>query len=246
MKLFGRHQTMLALVVPFAAFFLLDILFRSLDSYRFDQSDLQQGVDATLYLTVVIARVLVIGMFLAIFTRTYLALFPFRIDYWGLIVGVLGAVLWIGICYLQIESSLLFTLGCPEDWLAKRDAVNPFLLYSDPRSLGVFLVFRFALLVMMVPIAEELFLRGFLMRAMDSENWENVPLAKIGSFGLVVGTLYGMVSHPGEMIAATVWFSLVTVLMVKTNRFWNCVLAHVVTNLILGIYICQTENWQLW
>jgi CAAX prenyl protease-like protein len=99
---------------------------------------------------------------------------------------------------------------------------------------------------MMVPIAEELFLRGFLMRAVDCQDWQRLPLTQIGSAGLVAGTVYGVASHPSEAIAAAVWFSLVTLLMVKTGKFWNCVLAHAITNLLLGVYVCMTGNWHLW
>ena len=49
-----------------------------------------------------------------------------------------------------------------------------------------------------------------------------------------------------EAIAAIAWFSLVTVLMVRTKNVWDCVVAHAVTNLLLGIYVIWFEQWQLW
>ena len=51
--------------------------------------------------------------------------------------------------------------------------------------------------------------------------------------------------HPGELLAAFVWFSMVTWLMVRTRNIWDCVVAHAVTNLLLGIYVVTTGNWQL-
>jgi hypothetical protein len=49
--------------------------------------------------------------------------------------------------------------------------------------------------------------------------------------------------HPGEFIAALVWFTLVTWLMVRTRNIWDCVVAHALTNLLLGCYVLATGKW---
>ena len=43
--------------------------------------------------------------------------------------------------------------------------------------------------------------------------------------------------QPGEFLAAAVWFGMVTWLMVRTRNIWDCVAAHAVTNVLLGIYV---------
>jgi hypothetical protein len=48
------------------------------------------------------------------------------------------------------------------------------------------------------------------------------------------------------MFAAVVWFSLVTWLMIRTGNIWDCVAAHAVTNLLLGIYVLVSHDWHLW
>jgi hypothetical protein len=53
-------------------------------------------------------------------------------------------------------------------------------------------------------------------------------------------------SRLSVLIAALVWFSLVSFLMVRTGKFWNCVLAHAITNGLLGIYVITFHQWQLW
>ncbi|MGB7348144.1 MAG: CPBP family glutamic-type intramembrane protease [Pirellulaceae bacterium] len=242
----SRYRLTIAWVAPLAAFFLVASLFGNLLPYRGSHSGPQLDIDGTRYLSFIVVRVIAIGLVVAFFLKTYLKTFPFRIDRWGVIAGVVGAAIWIGLCSLQIESAVVSGLGLSDDLLGTRDSVNPFAVYSDSLAFYTFLAFRFTLLVIAVPIAEELFLRGFLMRAMDSENWHDLPLANIGTYGLVIGTVYGIAAHPSEAIAAAFWFSLITWLMVKTGRFWNCVLAHAITNLILGIYVCQSGNWHLW
>ena len=49
-----------------------------------------------------------------------------------------------------------------------------------------------------------------------------------------------------EALAAIAWFSLVTWLVNRTGKFWDAVVAHAVTNLLLGIYVCTYSQWQLW
>jgi hypothetical protein len=62
----------------------------------------------------------------------------------------------------------------------------------------------------------------------------------------VLGTVFPMLMHPGELFAAAVWFSLVTGLMVYTKNIWDCVTAHAVTNFLLGVYVVKYGAWQLW
>lgn len=204
-----------------------------------------QTINPQAYQWLVALRVLTMSAVVLFFASALRKMFPLQVDHWGLSVGVLGAILWIGICQLQLERSLLGLLGAG-DWLPERDGVNPWQVYPDAGQRLWFLVTRFSLLAICVPVAEELFLRGFVMRAVEFEAWDSTPLSRIGRTGLLVGTLYGVATHPGEVVAAAVWFSLVTWLMVKTGKFWNCVLAHAVTNLLLGIYVCWFGQWQLW
>ena len=227
-------------IVPLIIFFLLPILIDT------DPKVDGPTVDGSAYLLLVAARVVLMAFAIGFFLRRIIAQFPFAVDAWSLGVGVVGAVVWIGLCHLQLERSVLDLIGLSDQVLPERDGVDPFAVYSSGTQLNLFLVFRFALLVLCVPIAEELFLRGFMMRAVEAEAWPSVPLSEIGRTGLVVGTIYGVLSHPSECIAAAVWFSMVTWMMVKTGRFWNCVVAHAVTNLLLGVYVCLYAQWHLW
>jgi CAAX prenyl protease-like protein len=250
-----QHLPLIAFLTPFLLFFIIASAIPYEQPIEFDASTVatetgsEEGateIDPDRYFVMIATRVILMTIAIAIFWRYYTVSFPLRVDRWGFVVGVVGAVFWIGVCHLQLERSLFALLGLSEDWLGARAGVNPFDLYPGADRRNAFLVFRFALLVITVPIAEELFLRGFFMRFTDAVSWDKLPLTKISSTGLISGTAYGMLSHPSEFIAAAIWFSLITWLMVKTDKFWNCVLAHAVTNLILGIYVICTGNWQLW
>jgi hypothetical protein len=38
---------------------------------------------------------------------------------------------------------------------------------------------------------------------------------------------------------------MVTWLMMRTRSLWDCVAAHAVTNLLLGVYVVLRSDWQL-
>ncbi len=120
---------------------------------------------------------------------------------------------------------------------------------TPPASKGdpMFLFLRIAVSVIAVPILEELFWRGWLMRwLIDSNDFEKVALGAFtplafwataalfasehGPFwdvGLVTGVIYN-------------WW------MMRTRNLWDCILAHAVTNGALGAYVVLAGQWQYW
>ena len=197
------------------------------------------------YFYLVIVQVVVALALLVFFWRKYLQQFPFRIDIWGFVVGVVGVVLWVALCGMGIEQNLLELVG-KGDLLPERVGFNPFVQMTDVTQRSVFLFFRFTLLAAMVPILEELFLRGWFVRYIENPDWSKVELSSVGRNAIIAVAVYGVATHPAEAVAAIVWFSLVTFLMIKTGKFWNCVVAHAVTNLLLGVYVLYSEQWHLW
>ncbi len=172
-------------------------------------------------------------------------------------VGIVGAAIWIGLWKLGLERRLLAMLG-PDTWLGShlggllgqgaRSAFNPLVELADRPALAYgFMAVRFFGLVMVIAVAEEFFLRGFLMRFVMRQDWWNVPFGKVNTLAVVVGTVVPMLMHPAELLAAAVWFSLVTWLMVRTLSIWDCIIAHATTNLLLGLYVLWAggEAWEL-
>ncbi len=109
-----------------------------------------------------------------------------------------------------------------------------------------FLTIRFFGLVCLVPLVEEFFIRGFLMRYIDDPDWDQIPLGTAGRWAILGVFIYAGFTHPSEALAALPWFGMVTWLYLKTNSIWNCVIAHAITNLLLGIYVVKTGTWELW
>ncbi|MCI0491930.1 MAG: CAAX prenyl protease-related protein [Planctomycetes bacterium] len=174
--------------------------------------------------------------------------FPFRISPLAIVVGVAGVVLWIWLCQLQLERKALSPLGLEKLLgLGERPAYNPLEQLADtPGWAYTFLAIRFFGLALVVPIIEEFFLRGFLMRYVIAERWWKLPFGTVTPLSVAVGTLIPMSMHPGELLAAAVWFTLVTWLMTRTRNIWDCVAAHAATNLLLGVYVVTQGAWHLW
>lgn len=192
--------------------------------------------------------------------------FPWRVSGLSIGVGVVGVVLWIALCHLNLELKIVSPVdrflgelipGWEDDetpsvglvgllGTGERSAFNPLEeLESAPGWAYTFLAIRFFGLALLVPVIEEFFLRGFLMRYVMHEHWWQVPFGSVNRLAVVVGTAVPMLMHPSELLASLVWFSMVTWLMVRTRNIWDCVVAHAITNLLLGIYVVTWDQWQL-
>lgn len=173
--------------------------------------------------------------------------FPFRVNGIAWIIGAMGAVAWVGLCRLHLEPKILTPLGLGGILeLGRRPGFNPLeQLKDNPQWAYGFLAIRFFGLVVVVSIIEEFFLRGFLMRYVMDVDWPLIPFACVNQLALLVGTAFPMLMHPGELIAAAVWFSMVTWLMLRTKNIWDCVIAHAVTNLLMGLWVLYSGDWWL-
>jgi uncharacterized protein len=170
--------------------------------------------------------------------------FPFHVNAIAWIVGAVGAVLWIVLAKLQV--SLYPDL--PE-MLSKalemggRTGFNPLVQLKDnPIWAWSFLAIRFFGLVVVVAVIEEFFLRGFLMRYVMDVDWHLIPFGVVNRLGLLTVLIFPVLYHP-ERLAAAVWFSMVTWMMLRTRNIWDCVIAHAVTNLLMGLWVVYSGDW---
>jgi CAAX prenyl protease-like protein len=173
--------------------------------------------------------------------------FPWRVTPLAVFVGAAGALLWVGICRLHLEARLLEPLGLGKFLdLGVRSAYNPLEeLAARPALAWGFFALRWFGMAVVVAVAEEFFVRGFVVRFAVAPDWWAVPFGKVNAAAVLAGTLVPMLMHPAELFAAAAWFSLVTWLMVRTRSIWDCVVAHGVTNLLLGVYVVFSNDWFL-
>jgi uncharacterized protein len=113
----------------------------------------------------------------------------------------------------------------------------------------VFLAIRFSRLAIIVPLVEEIFWRGFLMRILvdpDGDYWA-IPFGTHHRRSLLVVTTMFVLAHASVDYAGAAIYGLLTYwLAVKTKSLAACVVMHAVANLLLGIYILNTAQWGYW
>jgi CAAX prenyl protease-like protein len=157
------------------------------------------------------------------------------------LIGVAVFMIWIGPDYLvpSWHHFVLFDNGI----LGHPAGNTPPASKSDP----IFLIFRVALSVIAVPILEELFWRGWLMRwIIEPHHFEKLPLGSyMPSAFCIVAILFA--SEHGSfwdvgLLAGIVynWW------MIRTRNLWDCILAHAVTNGVLAAWVIGAGQWQYW
>lgn len=152
----------------------------------------------------------------------------------GIVAGLLVLAIWV---------SPQWIFGTTP----RTDGFNPDTFVGNPALWWGTVTLRFLRLVVIVPLLEEIFWRGFLMRYFIKEDFTKVSFGEFTwlSFGAVA--LGFTLEHlrpdwPAAAIAAVIY----NLVAVKTRSLACCVIAHAVTNLGLGIYIMQTKQWGFW
>ena len=162
-----------------------------------------------------------------------------KASWWPPILGILLVVPWVWLSVLQRDGK----------WISGdtgRVGFDPVEFFgADKNSLWAYLLLRGLGLVVVVPIVEELFLRGFLLRFVIRENFWNVPFGAVTGSVLATCALYAVGSHPAEAVAAVVWFFAVTWVCWKTRQPIDAITVHATTNLALGAYVLATGAWWL-
>ena len=161
---------------------------------------------------------------------------------WGAKWHVITAVL-TGLVVLALWISPQWLLGAEH----RTDGFNPGLFAGSAALYWGTLILRFVRLVIVVPLLEEIFWRGFLLRYLIKEDFTKVPFGTFSwfSFG-VVTVMFGLAHFGPDFIPAILTGAIYNLLAVKTRSLKCCVLAHAVTNLGLGLYIMQTGQWGFW
>jgi CAAX prenyl protease-like protein len=149
-------------------------------------------------------------------------------------LGMLGVVFWV-------------LLGW---WLGGERGVgfDPAQVSSEPMGQGVVLVLRALRLVLVVPLVEELFWRGWLLRFVQAgSRWQQQALGRHdwNSF-LTLAALLVLAHDWHDAPATLVWASLMQWLWVRTRSLGCCVIMHASGNALLGVWIVQGRHWGWW
>ena len=184
-------------------------------------------------------RVMVVSGSVLYFSRHLLSL---RVTNFvgSLLLGVLVFLIWI--------APDLIWPGYRGHWLFQ----NPVLAASANASSKTvrpdiyILTFRVLGSVILVPIIEELFWRGWLMRYLIASDFLGVPLGTYAARSFWISALLFASEHGPYWEVGLAAGILYGWWMVHTKTLSDCILAHAVTNGFLAIHVLAGHKWQYW
>jgi CAAX prenyl protease-like protein len=168
----------------------------------------------------------------------------------GVLVGVIGFVQWVGMEKLLMS----------QDWLSwtrmtgdiQLAAFRPYEHFDSPAMLWSFIAVRWLGASLVVPVMEELFWRDYAWRTIAAPN--DFKLHGVGEYdttGFWVVPLIFATVHV-QWLTAIVWALLVGWLLLRTKSLGACIVAHGVTNFLLGTYVLISwykfgrDEWFFW
>ncbi|HEV8147128.1 MAG TPA: CAAX prenyl protease-related protein, partial [Bryobacteraceae bacterium] len=190
-------------------------------------------------LTDQILRLVVLTLVLVLVARPVIDLRVQRVTA-SILLGVAVFALWIA-------PDLLFP-GYRQHWLFENSITGSAksTLAADAQMQPAVLILRTLRAVVIVPIVEELFWRGWLMRWLIAADFRSVPLGAYSAqafwvVALLFASEHGAYWDVGLMagIAYNWW-------MLRTRSLGDLILAHAVTNACLSAYVIVAKKWEYW
>ena len=173
------------------------------------------------------------GWLLFLFRREY-EFGKLRQPYLVVAVGAIIFVLWIS----------------PQTFFGRAPRLvgfDPGIFSDQPSLYWLTVVLRFARLIIVVPLVEEIFWRGFLLRYLIDEKFYAVPFGKFSPFSFWSVSAAFMFAHSvSDWIAAFITGMAYNAVAYRTKSLGSCVAVHAVTNLLLGLWIMRTHQWGFW
>ena len=183
-------------------------------------------------------RVFVLAAVLALYSRPVIRLRPEHLTS-TLLLGAAVFVVWIGpdLLFPHYRQCWLF-----QNSLTAVQSSLPATLRRDP----LVLTFRVLRAVVIVPIAEELFWRGWLMRWLIDTDFRNVPFGTFAPLSFWVTALLFASEHGPYWDVGLLAGILYNWWAIRTKSLADCILAHAVTNGALCAWVIATGRWEYW
>jgi len=212
----------LAYIAPFGLFVILLAIRRWLPSEIFP-----------------VLRFALIAAALAVFSRDVIPWRPaFRMA--SILLGAAVFLVWIG-------PDALWP-GYRNFWLFHNPITGAAASSLDVRlkANALFIVIRVLESAILIPVLEELFWRGWLMRWLIRPDFQSVPLGQYAPSSFWMVALLFAAEHGPYWEVGLVAGIAYNGWMVRTRNLADCMLAHGVTNALLAAYVLLFDKWQYW
>jgi CAAX prenyl protease-like protein len=152
--------------------------------------------------------------------------------------GEVALAVGVGVVLFAVSTQLDgLRIGAPREGFAPVD--------SDGAVDWPSIVVHALALSLPVPLMDELFWRSFLMRWLQHPQFEVVIPQRVGPKAIVLATFIYTLAHPYWLAAALAGLAY-ALLYARTGKLWTPVVAHVVANVALCVWVAATGRWALW
>jgi hypothetical protein len=167
---------------------------------------------------------------------------PIRPNRWivSTLIGIVVFALWIAsdVLFPGYRESIWFSNGV-------LGHAHPSLSLNEFRN-PAFLFWRTLRAVLIVPVVEELFWRGWLMRWLIHQDIRKVPLGTFRPAAFWITAILFASEHGPYWEVGLLAGIVYNAWMVRSKSLADCILMHAVTNAALCAFVILAHQWQYW
>ncbi|MEO7085296.1 MAG: CAAX prenyl protease-related protein [Gemmatimonadaceae bacterium] len=185
-----------------------------------------------------IARDLVLLASIIGFSRHIL---PRKAPHW-----VASIALGVAVCALWVAPDAIFP-GWRNFWLFQNSVTGHLKTSIPPQELTtLMLVLRTSRAALLVPILEELFWRGWLVRWLQDQPFTKVPLGQFTALAFWASAILFAAEHGPFWEVGLLCGMIYNWWMWRTKSLGDLMIVHGVTNLALSLYVIYTQKLMFW
>lgn len=179
------------------------------------------------------------GAYLLWQMRPFVPEMRWKVSTEAIAVGVAMFAVWVGLDPFLPKNHIFFTPTANDFW-------NPFALYGAGSHLAWFYCLVHLLgSSIVVPPLEEVFWRSFLYRYSIRTNFESLPLNFFHPTAFfVISLLFGLEHY--EWAQGLICGLAFQWLVLSKNRLGDAIVAHAITNFLLGLWVIGRGDWHFW
>jgi len=225
-----RAEPAVARCAPFAVFIAMLVLGTAIQAVAGAESSAEAAQ------VVIVSRGAIVALVLAWYWPSYTELHGPALS-WS--TGQVAAAVLVGIAVF------LAWITFDQDWavMSRSSGFAPLNAAGSvdfPRA-----ALRLGGLALVVPVMEELFWRSFLLRWITRRDFMALAPRHAGPWAVAISTALFALEHE-RWFAGAAAGAAYTLLYMRTGNLWMPIVAHTVTNGVLGGWVLATGNWRFW
>lgn len=186
-----------------------------------------------------VLRLVLVAPLILFCSRHYFSFRPLR-PLSSILVGIAVFIIWVGPEALFPEYRTHWLLS--NSIIGQYDPVGT----VEANRIPLYMVLRILVSVLLVPVVEELFWRGFLMRILIRTNFLSVPMGAWARDAFWITAVLFAIEHGAYWDVGLAAGIIYNAWIVRTRSLADAILAHAVTNGLLAVYVIVLGQWQYW